>query len=65
MELTAINQQVVNNHEIESSTISDNNKFIEANTQQVTLSHLRQDCTIPVFAKDNETVRLQTKVDFS
>ena len=55
MELTAINQQVVNNHEIESSTISDNNKFIEANTQQVTLSHLRQDCTIPVFAKDNET----------
>jgi hypothetical protein len=55
MELTAINQQVVNSHEIESSTISDNNNFIEANTQQVTLSHLRQDCTIPVFAKDNET----------
>jgi len=56
MELTTINQQVVNNHEVvPSSTISDNNKFIEANTQQVTLSHLRQDCTIPVFAKDNET----------
>ena len=55
MELTAINQQVVSNHEIESSSISDNNKFIEANTQQVTLSHLRQDCIIPVFAKDNES----------
>jgi len=47
-------QQVVSNHEVESS-ISNNNKFIQANTQQVTLSHLRQDCTIPVFAKDNET----------
>lgn len=55
MELTtATNQQVVSNHEIESSIIS-NNRFIEANTQQVTLSHLRQDCTIPVFAKDNES----------
>ncbi|WP_242133404.1 DUF3871 family protein [Aestuariivivens marinum] len=55
MELTTINQQVVSNHEIESSSISDNNKFIEANTQQVTLSHLRQDCIIPVFARDNES----------
>jgi len=56
MELTAINQQVevVSNHEVESS-MSNNNKFIEANTQQITLSHLRQDCTIPVFAKDNES----------
>lgn len=52
MELTAI-QQVVSNHEIESS-ISNNNNFIEANTQQVTLSHLKKDCIIPVFAKDNE-----------
>jgi hypothetical protein len=56
MELTTATQQVVSNHEIvPSSTISNNNRFIEANTQQVTLSHLRQDCTIPVFAKDNET----------
>lgn len=57
MELTVINQpvEVVSNHEIESSSISNNNRFIEANTQQVSLSHLRQDCTIPVFAKDNES----------
>lgn len=56
MELTTAAQQVVNNHEVvPSSSISNNNKFIEANTQQVSLSHLRQDCTIPVFAKDNET----------
>jgi len=56
MELTAVvtPQQVVSSHEVESS-ISNNNKFIEANTQEVTLSHLRQDCVIPVFAKDNET----------
>lgn len=53
MELTAITQQVVSNHEVESS-ISKNNKFIEANTQQVSLSHLKQECLIPVFAKDNE-----------
>lgn len=54
MELTKVNPQVVNNHEIESS-MNTNNRFIEANTQQVTLSHLKNDCTIPVFAKDNES----------
>lgn len=29
--------------------------FIEANTKEVGLSHLEQDCIIPVFAKDNES----------
>jgi hypothetical protein len=28
--------------------------FIEANTIEVSLNHLKNDCTIPVFAKDNE-----------
>jgi len=28
--------------------------FIEANTLPVSLSHLCQDCTVPVFSKDNE-----------
>lgn len=28
--------------------------FIEANTISVTLDHLKEECTIPVFAKDNE-----------
>ncbi|MBU2060728.1 MAG: DUF3871 family protein [Bacteroidetes bacterium] len=28
--------------------------FIEANTMKVDLDHLKNDCTIPVFAKDNE-----------
>lgn len=54
MELTAVTQQMVSNNEVESSIISNNNNFIEANTQQVNLSHLRKDCIIPVFAKDNE-----------
>ena len=28
--------------------------FIEANTVDVTMEHLKNDCIIPVFAKDNE-----------
>ena len=28
--------------------------FIEANTKEVRLSHLQEDCIIPVFSKDNE-----------
>src|SRR5690554_5661616 len=31
------------------------NHFIEANTTKVSLSHLKNDCIIPVFSKDNET----------
>ena len=31
-----------------------NTPFIEANTKEVSLSHLKEECTIPVFAKDNE-----------
>ena len=30
------------------------NQFIEANTKMATLQHLKQDCIIPVFSKDNE-----------
>jgi hypothetical protein len=30
------------------------NHFIESNTKEVDLQHLRQDCIVPVFAKDNE-----------
>jgi hypothetical protein len=31
------------------------NDFIVANTEVVTLEHLRNDCIVPVFTKDNET----------
>lgn len=38
--------------------------FIEANTEQVDLSHLRNDCIIPVFSKDNEkTIAHQEFID--
>lgn len=40
----------------EESVIGDTNgNFIEANTKRVTLEHLKKDCIIPVFAKDNES----------
>ena len=28
--------------------------FIEANTKEVTMEHLRNECVVPVFSKDNE-----------
>ena len=28
--------------------------FIEANTKEATLLHLKEDCVVPVFSKDNE-----------
>ena len=40
---------------IEETAISNKSlHFIEANTQEVSLSHLKNDCITPVFAKDNE-----------
>lgn len=40
-----------------ASSISKNHQskpFIEANTEEVNLYHLKNDCIIPVFSKDNE-----------
>lgn len=38
--------------------------FIESNTKEVTLTHLKRECTIPVFAKDNEvTISHQDFID--
>ena len=34
---------------------NESNNFIEANTIEVSLEHLRDKCIIPVFSKDNET----------
>ena len=40
--------------------------FIEANTTEVMLSHLRSDCIIPVFSKDNEkTIAHQEFIDIA
>ena len=38
--------------------------FIEANTKEVTLSHVKDDCIIPVFSKDHEvTISHQSFID--
>lgn len=39
---------------IEQEKTNKRSPFIEANTTEVTLDHLRNDCIIPTFAKDNE-----------
>lgn len=44
---------------LESNTVIKPDKsirkhFIEANTLEVDLNHLQQDCVVPVFSKDNE-----------
>jgi hypothetical protein len=38
----------------ESSNIIRKSSFIEANTEEVSLFHLKEKCVIPVFTKDNE-----------
>jgi hypothetical protein len=39
---------------IVEARVSSDSRFIHANTKAVSLNHLRDDCVIPVFAKDNE-----------
>lgn len=48
---SSINEQIIE----ENKVIQKSSSFIEANTQKVTLKHLREDCIIPVFSKDNES----------
>jgi len=51
--ITTINP---NNMVVNTSQITTNkSSFIEANTIEVSLEHLKNDCTIPVFSKDNES----------
>ncbi|TWO31506.1 DUF3871 family protein [Seonamhaeicola sediminis] len=45
-------QMILDTSEIVSKS---GTNFIEANTKSISLNHLRKDCTIPVFAKDNES----------
>jgi hypothetical protein len=54
-----MNNTITHNHEplemVVEETVAIGNDFIVANTEVVTLKHLRDDCIVPVFAKDNET----------
>ncbi|MCC4212258.1 DUF3871 family protein [Leeuwenhoekiella parthenopeia] len=60
IERTGTIHQKKNYKEISSSDVLKNpeseksNSFIKANTKGVSLSHLKEDCVIPVFSKDNE-----------
>lgn len=48
-------QEIIHHLEIPSENkIYQQNPFIEANTKEVSLSCLKNDCIIPVFSKDNE-----------
>lgn len=59
MELITVNNsiesQIISEQEITTTTNNNESSFIEANTQKVTLEHLKCKCIIPVFSKDNET----------
>jgi hypothetical protein len=48
--IEVVNEQIADFDVIEEHS----NQFIEANTKEVTFQHLKNDCIIPVFSKDNE-----------
>ena len=66
MELTPVNIRretaiIQPTREVENVQVEDfeviaghSNQFIEANTKEASLQHLKKDCIIPVFSKDNE-----------
>jgi hypothetical protein len=45
---------VVENAEVVEVESNSRLPFIEANTKEVTIQHLKDDCIVPVFSKDNE-----------
>lgn len=51
LELNNHEHQVINEEEV---IVFPRRNFIEANTIYVDMEHLKNECTIPVFAKDNE-----------
>ncbi|WP_417861351.1 DUF3871 family protein [Winogradskyella sediminis] len=54
MELVA-NNQPLRMIQHENEIVSNHSSFIEANTEKVMLGHLKNECIIPVFSKDNES----------
>lgn len=58
-QLIVPNLQIINNKNETHKSVKQEkrwkrNPFIEANTKDVDINHLRKDCVIPVFSKDNE-----------
>ncbi|QBA63666.1 DUF3871 family protein [Muriicola soli] len=54
MELITVNNNIDNHVISENEIITSKGSFIEANTKQVTLDHLKKECIIPVYS-DNES----------
>ncbi|WP_372757993.1 DUF3871 family protein [Mariniflexile sp.] len=54
MELTIVNNNIDNQVISEQEVTISKGSFIEANTEQVTLDHLKKECIIPVYS-DNES----------
>lgn len=64
LQLKPVIEAAIINREVKLSFIS--KPFIESNTTEVELSHLRSDCIIPVFSKDNErTIAHQEFIDIA
>ncbi|MCW5518489.1 DUF3871 family protein [Aureitalea sp. L0-47] len=63
MELTAVNSivdQIIPEAQI---TTSSGGSFIEANTKEVTLAHLKRDCIIPVYSDNESTIAHSQFID--
>lgn len=64
-----INNNIEGFHKIvnfSQNSTYENKPFIEANTQQINLHHLKNECIIPVFSKDNEkTISYQEFIEIS
>jgi len=54
MELIKVNNNIDSQVIAEDEVVTSKGSFIEANTEQVTLNHLKHECIIPVYS-DNET----------
>lgn len=58
------NTETLHTNDLASKKVSESKPFIVANTSEVGLNHLRNDCIIPVFSKDNEkTIAHQEFID--
>ena len=56
MELIQVNNNINNQLISEDEVIVSRGNFLEANTKQVTLSHLKKECIIPVYSDNESTI---------
>ena len=45
---------IINDSTLDLSSLKERKQFIEANTKEVNMLHLKNECVVPVFSKDNE-----------